>query len=200
MLGVHDELSGGLGVVGDHSPSHLDQRRGLRGEVAQRLIRVRVRPRAVGRAGRSGHHLVRVGRGMPHGLGEQPGRDRDDVRRGEGGRSGGVGGGRAATLTLGGGEDTGYEDPVVIKLQDDDLNIDSNSRDKVSVQVRTRSGKTVASYTLTETGTGNGEFLGIFQISDMPYTSKTIRFADTDVITVTYPDKKISATATFTKE
>jgi len=106
----------------------------------------------------------------------------------------------AATLTLDSQKYTGYEDPVVIKLQDDDLNIDSNSRDKVSVQVRTRSGKTVASYTLTETGPNNGEFILTLKISNEPYTSKTICLADTDVITVTYAEKKVSASAAFTKE
>lgn len=105
-----------------------------------------------------------------------------------------------ATLTLNNQKYTGYADQVIILLQDDDLNKDSNSKDKVPVQVKTRSGKTVAIYTLTETGQDNGEFIGVFEISDQPYTSKTICFADTDVITVTYAEKKVSATATFTKE
>jgi hypothetical protein len=89
---------------------------------------------------------------------------------------------------------------LVIILKDDDMNKDNNSREKVSVQVKTRSGKTVAMYTLTESGTGNGEFIGVFEITDKPYTSKTICLANTDVITVTYPEKKVSASATFTKE
>ncbi|MBP7279792.1 MAG: hypothetical protein KBA11_10310, partial [Sedimentibacter sp.] len=84
------------------------------------------------------------------------------------------GGISAATLTLDSQKYIGCEDPMVIKLQDDDLNIDSNSKDKVSVQVRAKSGKTVAMYTLTESGTSNGEFIGVFKISDEPYTSKTI--------------------------
>lgn len=105
-----------------------------------------------------------------------------------------------ATLTLDSQKYTGYEDPLAIILQDNDLNKDTSSREKVSVQVRTKSGKTVAMYTLTETGTNNGEFIGVFEISDKPYTSKIICLADTDVITVTYSEKKVSATATFTKE
>lgn len=110
------------------------------------------------------------------------------------------GGVSVATLTFDSQKYTGYEDPLVIILKDDDMNKDNNSREKVSVQVKTRSGKTVAMYTLTESGTGNGEFIGVFEITDKPYTSKTICLANTDVITVTYPEKKVSASATFTKE
>jgi hypothetical protein len=110
------------------------------------------------------------------------------------------GGVSVATLTFDSQKYTGYEDPVVITLKDDDMNKDNNSREKVSVQVRTRSGKTIAMYTLTESSPSNGEFIGVFEITDKPNTSKTICLADTDVITVTYSEKKISASATFSKE
>lgn len=105
-----------------------------------------------------------------------------------------------AVLTLDKKKYIGFENIMVITLYDTDQSRNSSVKDKVSVQIRTKSGLTDATYTLTETGPGNGEFMLALTLTDKPNTPTTIKVAPNDEITVNFTDKGVSASAIFTKE
>jgi len=105
-----------------------------------------------------------------------------------------------AVLTLDEKKYIGFENIMVITLNDPDQNRNPSEKDKVSVQIRTKSGLTNTTYTLTETGLSNGEFMAALTLTDKPNTPTTIRVAPNDEITVNFTDKGVSTSATFTKE
>ncbi len=110
------------------------------------------------------------------------------------------GGVSTATLTLDKQIYAGYGSQMFITLSDLDLNKSSTTRDKVSVSIRTKSGKTNSTYTLTETSNGSGVFNEDFTFTTDPAKSSTICVAPDDEITVTYAAKGVTATSKFTKQ
>ncbi len=104
-----------------------------------------------------------------------------------------------ATLKVDKQKYVGYGSNMVIILDDPDQNKSSTERDKVLVQVRTKSGKTGTIYTLTETGNNNGEFLVVLEFTEEPYDAKKIRVAPEDTIYVDFFEKGVSTYATFVK-
>jgi hypothetical protein len=89
---------------------------------------------------------------------------------------------------------------MVIVLVDADQNKSLTGRDKVSVQVRTKSGKTNMTYTLTETGSNSGEFSVVLDFAEGTATSNKVRVIPDDMIYVDFIAKGVSAYAKFTKQ
>lgn len=105
-----------------------------------------------------------------------------------------------AVLTLDEKKYIGFENIMVITLNDPDQNRNPAEKDQVSVQIKTKSGLTNTTYTLIETGPSNGEFMLVLTFTEKPNTPTTIRVAPNDEITVNFLSKGVSASATFTKE
>jgi hypothetical protein len=110
------------------------------------------------------------------------------------------GGVSTATLTLDKQNYIGYGSQMVIVLVDADQNKSLTGRDKVSVQVRTKSGKTNMTYTLTETGSNSGEFSVVLDFAEGTATSNKVRVIPDDMIYVDFIAKGVSAYAKFTKQ
>lgn len=104
-----------------------------------------------------------------------------------------------ATLTLDKQKYTGYGDIMLIILNDPDQNKSTSTRDKVTVAIRTKSGKTSAIYELTETSNNNDEFSAVIEFTEGPRTEKKICVAPDDIIYVDFAAKGVNAYATFTK-
>lgn len=83
---------------------------------------------------------------------------------------------------------------------DPDQDKNSSERDKVNVTIRTKSGKTNATYELVESDRSNGEFIANLEFTEGQRTGKKISVAPDDTIYVSFSAKGVSATATFTKE
>ncbi|HYF74950.1 MAG TPA: hypothetical protein VD757_00065 [Candidatus Nitrosocosmicus sp.] len=105
-----------------------------------------------------------------------------------------------AELTLNKQEYIGYDTYMTINLVDPDQNKSTSARDKVTFQIKTKSGKTKEEYTTTETGSDTGIFTLKLKLSADEPSNSRIRVMPSDEITVTFEDKNISATATFSEK
>ncbi len=105
-----------------------------------------------------------------------------------------------AKLTLDKTAYKGYDTYMTISLNDPDQNLSTTVRDKVDVSVKTKSGKTKTEYTLTETSSNTGIFSVRLKFTRESPSVGKIRVIHDDEITVTFKDKKVSASARFSIE
>lgn len=94
---------------------------------------------------------------------------------------------------------TGYNTYMTITVTDPDGNKYPASRESIEVAVKTVGSTTGKKYTLRETGANTGIFTVKLKLIKESSTGSALHVRDTDTITVTFSDKRVSAAAGFTK-